>query len=133
MFNRALELLEDTEKVKVFAPTGLWAISKDKQVWIEELGRMGDRVSFIGGSSKDHEHEDLVNSRLEILKDTNLCVIPPQSDFRLGFIIFDNVAMLGLDTATKEEFSYIELISDIDIKTLHLWFDNYFKELCTNK
>lgn len=38
MYDEAIEKLKRSKTVKVFAPTGLWSTTKDKEKWIQACG-----------------------------------------------------------------------------------------------
>jgi len=97
VFSEAIKRLEGTHEVRVFAPTGCWSQDVEKDKWLAELARLGERVLFVYGDAPDAEGQKLVDKRIALLRSGGVEVIkyPPQKDAHFGFIVFDNCALCG--------------------------------------
>jgi len=111
VFERAIELLQENKTVKVFAPTGIWAIDGEKDQWIEALSNAKnvDRT-FIAGLAPSPKYEEIVSRRLNLMVEggVNVYTIEPQDCFRLGFMVFDKIALVGFTGTNEKELRYFE-------------------------
>lgn len=109
-FKRAIKLLEDSNTVKVFAPSGAWALSSTKDDWLEAMVNSPAEAQFVAGRGYDEITDDVVCRRLNFLHSGGVQVyeVEPTPAYRLGIIIFDKAALVGLSGATPRQFRYFE-------------------------
>lgn len=122
MFSMAIKELNNTDSVRVFAPTGLWSLSDDKERWIQALIDSPAKVKFAAGLTIEPTQVGVVMERLKKLQNNGVEVVvfPPQTEFKLGYIIFDNIALLGMET--PRGFDFIKIKHEVEI--LKGWFDS---------
>jgi hypothetical protein len=100
IFLEAIELLKNSNEVRVFAPTGCWCQTDGKDAWLLALARSGKRTYFAYGDAPDNDSEKqkIVNGRIALLKTGNVELIkfPHKDTAHMGFIIFDTCALCGI-------------------------------------
>lgn len=155
VYDLGISVLEDGqwEKVRIFAPVGLWREDEDKRQWLEAVAKHakpGGRVKTVWGvfglppktkdgetRPYDHVVEDLNHARKTLglfgnLKNVVLHYYPPfHAAVGLGAIIFENVEKTGGELAfalsTHSHETVIDAGFGVNNKELFFiarqWFD----------
>ena len=120
IFARAIELLQESETVKVFAPSGDWAVDETKDIWLKALAESDKDITFIAGRGYDETTNAKVEERLDYLSSNGVEVyhLEPTPQHRLGIILFDRCALIGLSATAEDPFRGMETTLPSHIETL---------------
>lgn len=131
LFEKAIEQARISKTVKVYAPTGFWAISDIKDQWLAEVAKLGSNAWFVIGLSPDEQHSKLVTHRKQLLIDAGVNVKEknPQSIFNLGFMIFDKIVFMGMEQTTPDRLEYLVFKKESQVKTFNEWYGSNYNLL----
>lgn len=118
-YDRAIELLRKSKTLRVFAPTGLWLKNKAKRDWIQAIcSSLADR-EIVYGDGTSVMQKVVVGVRAKKLSEAGVKLFkyPQQRQSHLGFIIFDDIALVGLKD------NIVEITNKVELKILRDGFE----------